>query len=99
MSVPISPVQLLLAALLMLVSVLLSWRLRLGLGRDIVIASVRMTVQLLLLKAQEYEPTRPRDLLALIDEGGPDELRRQSRGQRAQVGRWWRIRRSPGRRD
>lgn len=48
MSVPISPVQLLLAALLMLVSVLLSWRLRLSLGRDIVTASVRMTVQLLL---------------------------------------------------
>ena len=50
MSVPISPVQLLLAALPMLVGVLLSWRLRLGLGlgRDIVTASVRMTVQLLL---------------------------------------------------
>ncbi|MGY2893790.1 ABC transporter permease [Deinococcus sp. UYEF24] len=48
MSLPISPVQLLLAALLMLVSVLLSWRLRLGLGRDVVVASVRMTAQLLL---------------------------------------------------
>lgn len=48
MSVPINPAQLVLAALLMLVSVLLSWRLRLGLGRDIVVASVRMTVQLLL---------------------------------------------------
>lgn len=48
MSVPISPVQFLLAALLMLVSVLLSWRLRLGVGRDIVTASVRMIVQLLL---------------------------------------------------
>ena len=48
MSVPISLVQLGLAALLMLISVLLSWRLRLGLGRDIVVASVRMTVQLLL---------------------------------------------------
>ena len=34
MSVSISPVQFLLAALLMLVSVLLSWRLRLGVGRD-----------------------------------------------------------------
>lgn len=32
----------------MLVSVLLSWRLSLGLGRDIVVGSVRMTVQLLL---------------------------------------------------
>ncbi len=48
MSVPISLFQLVLAAALMLVSVLLSWRLRLGLGRDIVIAGTRMTVQLLL---------------------------------------------------
>ncbi|GHF63708.1 putative ABC transport system permease protein [Deinococcus metalli] len=48
MSVPISPLQLLLATLLMLISVILSWRLRLGLERDIIMASLRMTVQLLL---------------------------------------------------
>jgi putative ABC transport system permease protein len=47
-SVHVDNVQLLLAAGLMLVSLLLSWRLRLGLGRDILVASVRMTVQLLL---------------------------------------------------
>lgn len=48
MSVPISLMQVLLAAALMLVSVLLSWRLQLGLGREIVVAGLRMTVQLLL---------------------------------------------------
>lgn len=47
-SVHVDNVQLLLAAGLMLVSLVLSWRLRLGLGRDILVASVRMTVQLLL---------------------------------------------------
>lgn len=47
-SVRIDNVQLLLAAGLMLVSLLLSWRLRLGLGREILVASLRMTVQLLL---------------------------------------------------
>lgn len=45
---PISDLQLALAAGLMLVSLLVSWRLRLGLHRDIAVASVRMTVQLLL---------------------------------------------------
>lgn len=48
MSAPISLWQLGLAALLMLVSVVLSVWLRLGLGRDILIAGGRMTVQLLL---------------------------------------------------
>lgn len=47
-SLPISDLQLALAAGLMLVSVGLSWRLRLGLGRDIAISTVRMVVQLLL---------------------------------------------------
>lgn len=47
-SVHVDNVQLLLAAGLMVVSLVLSWRLRLGLGRDILVASVRMTVQLLL---------------------------------------------------
>lgn len=47
-SMAISDLQLALAAGLMLVSLLLSWRLRLGLGREIVISSVRMVVQLLL---------------------------------------------------
>jgi putative ABC transport system permease protein len=47
-SQPISDLQLVLAASLMVVSLLLSWRLRLGLGRDILISSVRMVVQLLL---------------------------------------------------
>lgn len=45
---PISNLQLALAAGLMLISLLVSWRLRLALERDIAIASVRMTVQLLL---------------------------------------------------
>lgn len=45
---PISDLQLVLAAGLMLVSALVSWRLRLGLERDITIAGVRMTAQLLL---------------------------------------------------
>ena len=45
---PISDLQLALAAELMLVSVVVSWRLRLGLERDIAIAGVRMTAQLLL---------------------------------------------------
>jgi len=45
---PISDLHLVFAAGLMLVSLLLSWRLRLGLGRDIVVSSVRMVVQLLL---------------------------------------------------
>ena len=48
MSVPISPFQLVLAAALIVVSVALSWRLRLGLGRTILVAGVRMTAQLLL---------------------------------------------------
>lgn len=48
MSVAISPGQLGLAALLMLLSVGLSLWLRLGLARDIVVAGIRMTVQLLL---------------------------------------------------
>jgi len=48
LSLLISPVQLLLAALLMLVSVPLSWRLRLGLEREVLVTSVRITVQLLL---------------------------------------------------
>ncbi len=48
MSVPISLFQVVLAAALMGLSVLLSWRLRLGLGRDILVAGTRMTVQLLL---------------------------------------------------
>ncbi|MBB6015128.1 ABC transporter permease [Deinococcus radiopugnans] len=48
MSVPISLFQVVLAAALMLLSALLSWRLRLGLGRDILTAGTRMTVQLLL---------------------------------------------------
>jgi putative ABC transport system permease protein len=45
---PISDLQLVIAAALMLVSLVVSWRLRLGLERDIAIASVRMTAQLLL---------------------------------------------------
>ncbi len=45
---PISDLQLAIAAALMLVSLVVSWRLRLGLERDIAIASVRMTAQLLL---------------------------------------------------
>ena len=48
MSVPISPFQLVLAAALMGISVVLSWQLRLGLGRTILVAGVRMTAQLLL---------------------------------------------------
>lgn len=48
MSVPIGLGQLALAAALMLLSVGLSWRLRLGLGRDILVAGARMTAQLLL---------------------------------------------------
>jgi putative ABC transport system permease protein len=47
-SLPITDLQLALAAALMLVSLVLSWRLRLGLGRDIAISSARMVVQLLL---------------------------------------------------
>lgn len=48
MSVPITLWQVGLAAALMLVNVLLSWRLRLGLERDILVAGTRMTAQLLL---------------------------------------------------
>lgn len=48
MSVPLSLWQVALAAALMLVNVVLSWRLRLGLGRDILTAGARMTAQLLL---------------------------------------------------
>ncbi len=48
MSVPISLFQFVLAAALMSVGVALSWRLRLGLGRTIFTASVRMVAQLLL---------------------------------------------------
>ncbi|MDV6374880.1 ABC transporter permease [Deinococcus arenicola] len=48
MSVPISLFQVALAAALIGLNILLSWRLRLGLGRDILIAGTRMTVQLLL---------------------------------------------------
>ncbi|MBB6099914.1 putative ABC transport system permease protein [Deinobacterium chartae] len=48
MSAEISLPQVLLAALLMLVTAALSWRMRLGLGRQIVVAGTRMTVQLLL---------------------------------------------------
>ena len=44
MTVPISDLHLVFAAALMLVSLLLSWRLRLGLERDIVISSVRMVM-------------------------------------------------------
>jgi putative ABC transport system permease protein len=47
-SQPISDLQLALSAGLLLVVWLLSWRLRLGLGRDLVIAGARMVVQLLL---------------------------------------------------
>jgi putative ABC transport system permease protein len=46
-SQPISVLQLVLSAGLLVVVLLLSWRLRLGLGRDLVIAGVRMVVQLL----------------------------------------------------
>ncbi len=48
MSYEMSLWQVALSALLMLVSVGLSWWLRLGLGRDILISGVRMVVQLLL---------------------------------------------------
>ncbi|THF69297.1 iron export ABC transporter permease subunit FetB [Deinococcus sp. Arct2-2] len=48
MSVALSFHQVALAAALMLVNALLSWRLQLGLGREIVVAGARMTVQLLL---------------------------------------------------
>ena len=48
MSAPLNLWQVALAAGLMLLSLGLSWRLRLGLGREIVVAGLRMTVQLLL---------------------------------------------------
>ncbi|ULH14131.1 iron export ABC transporter permease subunit FetB (plasmid) [Deinococcus sp. KNUC1210] len=48
MSLPISLPQLALASALLFVSVVLSWRLRLGLTRDILISGLRMGVQLLL---------------------------------------------------
>lgn len=46
---PLSPADLALAASLVFLLGLLSWRLRLGLGRQLAIASVRTTVQLLLI--------------------------------------------------
>ncbi len=48
MSAPLGLGQVALAAALMLVSLLLSWRLRLGVGREVLVAGARMTVQLLL---------------------------------------------------
>lgn len=48
MAQPISTLHLAMAAGLMLITLGLSWRLRLGLGRDILISGLRMTVQLLL---------------------------------------------------
>jgi putative ABC transport system permease protein len=46
---PLSPLDLSLAASLLLLLGLLSWRLRLGLGKSLAIAAVRTTVQLLLI--------------------------------------------------
>lgn len=48
MSAPISLWQVAAAVALMLVNVVLSWRLRLGLEREVLVAGARMTVQLLL---------------------------------------------------
>ncbi|WP_345455007.1 ABC transporter permease [Deinococcus aluminii] len=48
MSAPLSLWQVALAAALLLVNIVLSWRLRLGLGRDIAVAGARMVAQLLL---------------------------------------------------
>ena len=68
MSQPISWVQLALAAGLLLVSVALSWRLRLGLTRDILVSGTRMTVQLLLvglILGWVFALRRPWPLLAI----------------------------------
>lgn len=46
---PLSPLDLSLAASLLIVLGLLSWRLRLGLGKNLAIAAIRTTVQLLLI--------------------------------------------------